>query len=99
MYPSGHGGGGGGTEVAGAVDVVDDLSGAANGADEVDPEVVGVEVLVLGAGAGAGKIGVDITWTANGGEEGGSGEVGVVAWIYGLEPELGRSDPEFQLDV
>ncbi len=53
MYPSGHGGGGGGSEVAGAVDAVDDLSGAADGGDDVGPEVVGVEVMVLGAGAGA----------------------------------------------
>jgi hypothetical protein len=74
---------GGGSEVAGAVDAVDDLSGAADVGDEVGPEVVGVEVMVLGAGAGAGKIGVDITWAANGGEEGGSGGVGGVDMVLG----------------
>jgi hypothetical protein len=60
MYPSGHGGGGGGSEVPGAVDAA-----------------------VLGAGAGAGEVGVDIARAANGGEEGGPGEVG------GVEMELG----------
>ncbi len=82
-YPSGHGGGGGGSEVAGAVDSVDDLSGAADGGDEVGPEVVGVEVMVLGAGTAAGEIGVDITWAASGGEEGGPGEVGGVDMVLG----------------
>jgi hypothetical protein len=39
--------------------------------------------MVLGAGAGAGEIGIDITWAANGGEEGGSGEVGGVDMVLG----------------
>ncbi len=54
-YPSGHGGRGGGSEVAGAVDAAG-----------------------LGAGAGAGEVGVVVARAANG----------------GVEPELGRNDPE-----
>ncbi len=94
MYPSSHGGRGGGSEVASAVDVVHDFSGAADGGDEVGPEVVGIEVMVLRAGAGAGKIGIDITWAANGGEEGGSGEVGGVDMVLGA-----GAGAEFQLAV
>ncbi len=79
-YPSGHGGGGVGSEVASTVDAVDDFSGAAN---EVSPEVVSIEVMVLGAGAGAGEIGVDNTRAASGSEEGGPGEVGGVEMVLG----------------
>jgi hypothetical protein len=39
--------------------------------------------MVLGAGAGAGEIGVDITWAASGGEEGGPREVGGVDMVLG----------------
>jgi hypothetical protein len=60
MYPSGHGGGGGSSEVAGAVDAV-----------------------VLGAGAEAGEVGVDIARATNGGEEGSPGEVGGVEIVLG----------------
>ncbi len=69
MSPSGHGGGGGSSEVAGAVDAV------------------GGEVMVLGSGAG--KIGVDITRTANGGEEGGPRDVGGEEMVFraGAEAE------------
>jgi hypothetical protein len=73
-YPSSHGGGEGGSEVAGIVDAVDNLSGAADGGDGVGPEVVGGEEMVHGAGAG--EMGVDITRAASGGEEGGPGGVG-----------------------
>jgi hypothetical protein len=51
--------------------VGDDLAGAANGGDEVVPEVVVGEEMVLGAGAG--EVDVDITRAASGGEEGGPG--------------------------
>ncbi len=70
-------------EVAGAVDAVDDFSGAAAGGDEVGPEVVGIGVIVLGARARAGKIDVDITRASSGGEEGGPGEVGGVEMVLG----------------
>jgi hypothetical protein len=79
--------------VASAVDAVDEFSGAAEGGDGVGPEVVGSEEMVLGAGAGDGEVGIDITSSATGGEKGGPREVGGKRWCS--EPELGRSDPEY----
>ncbi len=74
-------------------DAVDDLSGAADGGNEVGPEEVGGEEMVLGAGAGAGEVGVNITKATSGGEEGGPGGVGGEKMCS--ESELGRNDPEF----
>ncbi len=68
-------------EVAGTVDAVNKLTGAADGGDGVGPEVVGGEEMVLGAGAG--KMGVDITRAASGGEKGGPGVVGDEEMVLG----------------
>jgi hypothetical protein len=80
-YPSGNGGGGGGSVVAGAVEAVDELTGAADGGDGDGPEVVSDEEMVLGAGAG--NVGVDITTATSGGEKGGPGGVGGEETVLG----------------
>jgi hypothetical protein len=72
-FPSGHGSGGGGSEVASAGDTGVGLAVAADGGDEVSPEDVSSEERVLGVGAG--DVGVDITRAAGGGEESGPGVV------------------------
>jgi hypothetical protein len=80
-YLSGYGGGGGGSVVAGAVEAVDELTGAADGGDGDGPEVVSDEEMVLGAGAG--DVGVNITTAASGGEKGGPGGVGGEETVLG----------------
>jgi hypothetical protein len=72
-------------EVIGAVDVGDDSAGAADGGNEVGPEVVASEEMVLEAGAA--EVGVDITRDDSGSEEGGPGGGSAARWC--LEPELG----------
>jgi hypothetical protein len=51
-YPSGHGGGGGGSEMVGDVSVGNVSAEAADGGAEDGPEVVVGARVVLGAGAG-----------------------------------------------
>jgi hypothetical protein len=82
-------------EVIGAVDVGDDSAGAADGGNEVGPEVVASEEMVLEAGAA--EVGVDITRDDSGSEEGGpgGGQRRDGAWSR----SGGWSGPEFQLAV
>ncbi len=54
--------------------------GGGGGGSEV---VSAVDVAVLRAGAGAGEVGIDVAGAANGGEEGGPGEVGGVEMVLG----------------
>ncbi len=51
--------------------------------------VSAVDEAVLGAGAG--EVGVDVAGAANGGEEGGPGEVGGVEMVLGAEAGAERS--------
>ncbi len=80
-YPSGHVGGGGGSEVAIAGDAGVDLAGAADGNNEVSQEDVGSEEMVLGARAS--DVGVDITRAAGDSEEGGPGGVSGEEMVLG----------------
>jgi hypothetical protein len=70
-YPSGHGVGGGRSEVAGAGEAGVGLAVAADGGDEVGPEDVGGGGKERVLGAGAGDVGDEITRAAGGGEESG----------------------------
>ncbi len=67
--------------VAGVVDAVDNLTGAADGGHGVGPEAVGGEEMVLGAEAG--EVGINITRAASGGEEGGPWGVGGEKMVLG----------------
>jgi hypothetical protein len=78
LWPRGRGGG---SVVAGAIEAVDEFSGAADDGDGVGPEVVGDKEMVLGAGAG--KVGVDITRAASGGEKGCPGGVSGEEMVLG----------------
>jgi hypothetical protein len=80
-YPSSHGGGGGCSEVASAGDAGVNLAGAADGGNEVSPEDVSGEEMVLGARAG--DVGVDITRAAGDSEEGGPGGVSGEEMVLG----------------
>jgi hypothetical protein len=85
-YPSGHGGRGDGSEVAGAGDVGVGLALTADGGDEG-----GSKERVLGAGAGEGE--VDITRAAGGGEESGPGGVGGEEVVLGAGAGAESGEP------
>jgi hypothetical protein len=102
-YPSGHGGGVGGSGVSSADGAGVVLAVAADGGDEVSPEDVGVggkervlraragEERVLGAGAG--EVGKEITWAVGGGEGSGSGGVGGKEVVLGAVAGVESRDP------
>jgi hypothetical protein len=75
--------------------VGDDPAVAADGGDEVGPEVVVGEEMVLGSGAV--EVVVDITRANSGGEESSPGGSAVRRWCS--EPEQGRSGLEYAVSV
>jgi hypothetical protein len=92
-YPSGHGGRGWGSEVAGAGEARVGLAVAADGGDEVSPEDVGGGGEERELGAGAEAVGDEITRAAGGGEESGSGGVGGEEVVLGAGAGMESGDP------